>query len=252
MDMMSFSRRMILGLLLVLLWAPCPAGAAESLRVAVASDFMQPFREIAGAFQAETGTAVEATYASSGMLYDRILGEASFDLFLSADEDRPTFLFQVEMAERPFVYAKGRVVLWSSRKDFCLAGSWKEALGEAGVKRISLANPATATYGFAAMAVLETASLQKTLKSRLVFAQDINQAFRYASTGVADACFCAMSCLATEEGRAGCHYELGEASEVIQSACVLRRTKKRELSRRFAGFLLSPQAAAIKSRYGYR
>lgn len=250
--MKGFIRPMIVGLWLLILGVPCPAGAAESLRVAVASNFIQPFKVMAGAFQASTGIEVEATYASSGVLYSQILGGAAYDLFLSADEDRPTFLFQAEMAEKPFVYARGRVILWSSRKDFCLAGDWKKALGEAGVKRIALANPATAPYGLAAMSVLEKAALQKALASRLVFAQDIIQAFQYASTGAVDACFCDMTCLVTEEGRAGCHYELGEASEVIQSACVLRRTKKRELSHLFAEFLLSRQAAAIKSGYGYR
>jgi len=250
--MKGFVRRMLLGLWLVLLWTPCPADAAEPLRIAVASNFMQPFKEMAAAFQAESGVPVEATYASTGTLYNQILGGAPYDLFLSADEDRPTFLFQAEISDKPFVYARGRIVLWSSRKDFCLASDWKKALGEAGVKRIALANPATAPYGLAAMSVLEKAALQKALASRLVFAQDIIQAFQYASTGAVDACFCAMTCLVTEEGRAGCHYELGEASEVIQSACVLRRTKKRELSHLFAEFLLSRQAAAIKSGYGYR
>jgi molybdate transport system substrate-binding protein len=250
--MKCFVRRMALGLWLAFLWAPGPAGAAESLRVAVASNFIQPFKEMVAAFQSLTGIAVEATYASSGQLYNQVLGGAPYDLFLSADEDRPTFLFQAEMAEKPFVYARGRVILWSSRKDFCLSSNWKKALGEGGVKRIAVANPATAPYGVAAIAALEKTALREALKSRLVFAQDVVQAFQYASTGAADACFCAMSCLATEEGQAGCFYELGEASEVVQSACVLRRTKKREFSHRFAAFLLSPQAAAIKKAYGYR
>ncbi len=250
--MKGFVRLVLLGLLLALTGMPCPAGAADSLQAAVASNFIQPFREMAAAFRAQTGIAVEATYASSGTLYNQILGGAPYDLFLSADEDRPTFLFQAEVSEKPFVYARGRIILWSSRKDFCRADDWKTALRGGSVKRVALANPATAPYGLAAMAALEKTGLQNAMKSRLVFSQDITQAFQYAATGAVDACFCSASCLATEEGRAGCHYELGENAEVIQAACVLKRTKKQDLARRLAAFLLAPQAASIKSRYGYR
>ncbi len=250
--MKGFVRLLLLGLLFALPGMPCPAGAAESLRAAVASNFIQPFREMAAAFQAQTGIAVEATYASSGTLYNQILAGAPYDLFLSADEDCPTFLFQAEVSEKPFVYARGRVILWSSRKDFCRADNWQTALREGSAKRVSLANPATAPYGLAAIAVLEKAGLQNALKSRLIFSQDIAQAFQHASTGAVDACLCAASCLAAAEGRAGCHYELGEAAEVSQGACVLKRTKKPELARRIAAFLLTPQAVEIKSRYGYR
>ncbi len=250
--MTGFVRLALFGLCLVFLSAPCHAGAAESLRAAVASNFMQPFRELAAAFQAETGIAVEATYASTGTLYNQILGGAPFDLFLSADEDRPAFLFQAEVAEKPFVYATGRIVLWSSRKDFCRAGSWREALGDASVKRIALASPATAPYGLAAMAELEKAGLRRAMMSRLVFAQDVSQAFHYASTGAVDACFCAASCLVTQEGRDGCHYDLGEASEIVQAGCILKRTKEGGAARRLAAFLQSGQASAIRNRFGYR
>ena len=231
---------------------PRPAIAAESILVAVASNFMQPFKELASAFDAQTGITVEVTYASSGVLYNQIIEGASYDLFLSADEDRPTFLFQAEVAEKPFIYARGRVILWSSRKDFCRADDWKQALSGGDVKRIAMASPATSPYGVAAIAVLEQSSLRKALQNHMVYAQDVAQAFQYASMGAADVCFCAVSCLATVQGRSGCFYEMDKAADVIQSACVLRRSKKREFAQRFAVFLLSPEADEIKKRYGYR
>jgi molybdate transport system substrate-binding protein len=225
--------------------------AQERLNAAVAANFIQAFTEISQAFERKTGVRVEATFSSSGNLYGQIVNGAPYDLYLSADEERPARLNKEGAGERPFVYARGRCVLWSARKDFCRAGDWRTALRDEDVKRVAVANPETAPYGTAARAALVKAGLWEALKQKWVFAQTIAQAFQYASTSATAAGFCAYSSVMSDEGKKGCFYRIEEAPAIVQSACILKRTPHRASAEAFAAFLISPEAGAIKDRYGY-
>jgi molybdate transport system substrate-binding protein len=247
--------RGVVGLSIVLaalVWWPSPIAAAEGLRIAVAANFLQATKELTADFEKQTGIKVEATFASSGSLYAQIANGAPYDLFLSADEERPARLHKEGAADQPFVYARGRVVLWSAKKDFCQAGQWQQALADPGVRKIAIANPETAPYGTAAREALRKTGLWDTGSEKRVIAQDIAQAFQYASTEAVDGAFCAFSSVVSEQGKKGCYYEIPEAPEIIQSACVLKQTKDRTASESFAAFLISAPAAAVKAKYGYR
>lgn len=242
----------VLIVLAILVFCPLPAAAQEKLSAAVAANYIAAFKEITAAYEKKTGVAVEATFASSGTLYAQITNGAPYDIFLSADEDRPARLHKAGTADTPFIYAKGRCVLWSARKDFCRAKDWRAALTGEEVKRIAVANPETAPYGTAARQALQKAGLWEPLEKKRVIAQDIAQAFQYASTEAVNAGFCALSSAMSAQGAKGCFYEVEEAPPVVQSACVLKRTNRRPSAERFAAFLLSPDVEAIKVRFGYR
>lgn len=238
---------------LCLLFAPAfQASAAEKILVAVAANFIEPFKEIAGRFHAGSGIEVEPTFSSTGKLYAQITQGAPYDAFLSADEKRPRELFGKGLAGKPFVYATGEVVLWTSRKDLCGAAGWKEVLARGDVKRVSIANVETAPYGTAAMDALKKAGLWEGIQPRLVFPQDVAQSFQYAFTGSVDAGFCALSAALSSQGATGCRFAVEGAPDIVQEACVLSGSKHSQAAEKFAAFLLSPEAAGIKKKYGYR
>lgn len=244
-------RRYFLHILLLLLILPSFAHAEEKIRVAVAANYIQAMKELAAEYETKTGIKVEPTFTSSGNLYSQILHGAPYDIFLSADEDRPSRLYQEGLAEKPFIYATGKVVLWSAKKDFCKTGDWREALRRESVKKIALANPDTAPYGTAARKALKDTQLREAVQVKLVTAQDIAQTFQYAATEAVDAGFCALSSAMTNEGRKGCFFPMAEAPPVVQAACVLKG-KNRQAVLAFAQFLISPEAYQIKKKYGYR
>ncbi len=250
--MKESNRKRFTLMLLFLISVAMPVFSEEVLRAGVAANYIKAFNEISAEFKAETGIKVEATFTSSGNLYNQVVNGAPYDLLLSADEERPALLFKNGITDKPFVYAKGEVVLWSSEKNFCRAKDWKDKVKTADVKKIAIANPDTAPYGKAAMGALQKAGLQNTLKSKIVNSQDIAQAFQYASTGAVDAGFCALSSAKTEEGKKGCFYSIKEAQPVVQSACIIKNTKNRKAAEKFAAFLNSKKAAAIKEKYGYK
>ena len=244
--------RIIIAFILIILMSSFSAFAEEKISVAVAANFISAFKELAADFEAKTKIKVEGTFSSTGNLYSQITNGAPYDLFLSADEEKPARLYKDSVADTPFIYAKGQAVLWSANKDFYKAATWQDALKKEQVKKIAIANPQTAPYGAAAKKALEKAGMWDALQNKLVNGQDIAQSFQYASTSAVDAGFCAMSAMVSAEGKKGCFFVVSEAPEIIQSACVLKRTTNRAAVEKFVEFLNSPTAKEIKVKYGYR
>ncbi len=241
---------MVLAFLLMLM--PQCVYAEQKIGTAVVAGFIQPFEEIAAVFEQKTGIKIEASFASAGRIYAQILHGAPYDIFLSADVERPDLLHGKALCKKPFIYATGQVVLWSSKKDFCRAESWRDALRQNGIKKLAIANPKVAVYGASAQKALQDASLWKDVEPKLVTTQDLAQVFQYATIDAVDAGFCNLGQAYSEKGRKGCYYKMTEAPAVFHSACVLTSTKNRELTERFAAFLVSPAAEKIKRKYGYK
>ena len=237
---------LVLALLLAL---PFSAQAAD-LMIAQAANFMPAMKEIIPAFEKTSGLKVQATYTSTGKLYGQIVNGAPFDVFLAADERRPAKLFKDGLAETPFVYAKGNVVLWSLDKK-ALGNSWQEAIKSKKLHKIAIANTETAPYGTVAMIALQKEKLWKEIQPELVFAQNIAQTFQFASTGAADAGFCAYSSMFTPTGKKGGFHILEQAPPVIQAACVLKSSEHKTAALKFVEFLSSPEVNSIKKKYGY-
>ncbi len=250
--MKKLSSKKIIALIISVLLFSLPVFTKEKITVGVAANYIKTFQELAASFEAKTGIKVEGTFTSSGTLYTQISNGAPYDLFLSADEERPARLFKDGLAEKPFTYAEGQVILWSAKKDFCKNKDWSLALKNESIKKIAIANPETAPYGMAAMKALQKAGLYDSLKPKLVNSQDIAQAFQYASTEAVDAGFCAFSAYFSEKGKAGCYYKIKEAPSILQSACVLKSSKNAENAQKFAAFLVSKEAVKIKEKYGYK
>jgi molybdate transport system substrate-binding protein len=229
-----------------------PASAQDKLHVAVAANFISPFKELAQSFEKKTGIKIEATYASTGQLYTQIVNGAPYDLFLSADREKPDLLHKEGKAEAPFIYATGQVILWTMGKDYCQAKNWREIAAAPGLKKASVANPKTAPYGAAAMEALKKAGMLENVQGKLVYAQNIAQAFQYAATGSVDAGFCALSAALSEAGRKGCYMPIDEAPPIVQGACLLKRTAQRSAAGKLAAFLTSPDADTVKKKYGYK
>lgn len=238
---------------LALMLSVCPAAvAADKLSVAVAASFKRPFEEIVRQFEARYPVRIESSFASTGTLYHQIVNGALYDVFLAADGRRPQLLHDGGLAEPPVIYARGRVVLWTARKDLCRAGNWKSAVRDAGVGKIAIAANATAPYGESAEKALRKAGLWGDVKPRLVFAQDVGQAFQYAYSGAATMGFCALSDAVSRIGKEGCYLEVTGAPPVIHSGCVLKKSKLGKTARLFIDFMRSPGAEKIKKEYGFR
>src|SRR5207247_1743245 len=134
----------------------CGAASAQPLTVAAASDLQSALPAIVSRFENDTGQRVRLTFGSSGNFFSQIQNGAPFDVFLSADIDYPRRLEASGEAERGslYLYATGRIVLWTRNDSGIDVGRGLPVLADARVHRIAIANPEHAPYGRAAVAAL--------------------------------------------------------------------------------------------------
>ena len=228
-----------------------PVPAADTITVAVASNFSRPAAELAARFEGETGVIVRISNGSTGKLYAQILNAAPFDVFLAADTERPKLLGESghAVAESRFTYANGALVLWSRDAKDCLA-----ALADEGSGRVALANPKTAPYGKAAVEFLEAEGGWESVSARAVYGENVNQTLQFVATGNAVVGFIAKSQVgAPQLPEAACVWEVPVTSYTVieQQAVLLERAADNDNARRFLEYLRSDDARDIMSRHGY-
>lgn len=223
---------------------------AGETHLAVAANFADVTREIARSFEATTGHKVVVSFGSSGQLYAQITQGAPYDVFLSADEERPRKAVEEGLAvpESRFTYAIGRLVLWSREPDRVTG---PETLKQGGFQRLAIANPATAPYGSAAIEVLIRLGIRDQVQPRLVQGNSIAQTFQFVETGNAELGFVAASQLVGRESGSGWNVPQDLHAPIRQDAVLLKRGATNEAARAFMTYLGGPEARRIIARFGY-
>ncbi len=244
---------LLLFCLIFVIFADTRAWAAdERLTVGVAANFAPALEKIVPLFTRQTGISVQVAVSSSGRLYAQIRNRAPFDLFFSADKQRPELLYQDGYCEEPVAYVRGSVVLWSRNATLCRqVDRWQDAFGGMQPKKIGMANPELAPYGAAARAALVDEKLLTAVQGRLIFGTNVAQSFQYAATGATGGSFVALSLARTPTGEQGCTLPMPEAEPIIQNACVTAGSKRKHAARKFLNFLQSMQIQKILAASGY-
>jgi len=230
---------------------------ADEVLVAVASNFIQPMTVLAERFEKETGHEVKLAFGSSGKLFAQITHGAPFDVFLSADKDKVTRLLEKDLAVKgsEFVYANGRLVLWSAKPDSTdSVVAWRERLKQSDFKHLAIANPKLAPYGAAAQSVLDSLELDETLKPTLVTGENIAQTFQFVQTGNAELGFVAYSQIKSlEQNEQGSFWLIPtDCSPVIeQYAVVLKAASDKPAAQALTVFLQRDSEKALIRSFGY-
>ncbi len=231
---------------------------ADTVHVATASNFSQPLRLLAQAFEKKTKYRVRISNASTGKLYAQIKHGAPYHLFLSADQRRPEKLEQEGLAipGSRFTYAVGQLVLWAPQQPFQeqpLQDEAKALISQPDLRRFSIANPKTAPYGAAARQTLKAMGLWKPLQGRLVRGENIAQTFQFIASRAAEMGLVAYSQLSEEAKSTGYHWVVPQAlyDPVRQDAVLLKRGAENPAAKAFHTFLQSGSARALIHTLGY-
>jgi len=231
--------------------------SAQEITVAAAADMSAALPELVAAYTKKTGQTVKLSFGASGNLTNQIRNGAPFDIFFSADEQYPQQLISEGLASKDtlYRYAVGRLVLWvpaDSPLDLSKLGI--QALLDPSVKKISIANPATAPYGRAAAAALRHFGIYDRVSGRLVLGESVSQAAQFVESGNAQAGLIALShALAPTMKGKGRYWTvpLDAYPTLNQAAVVLSKSKQQDAARRFLEFLRSPEATSLLTGYGF-
>jgi molybdate transport system substrate-binding protein len=100
-------------MVMLLICVPLNRVLAAEVHAAVAANFTSTMATLIPLFEASTGHRVITSYGSSGTFYAQIKNGAPFEVFLSADVERPRRLVEEGNAipESRFTYAMGKLVL---------------------------------------------------------------------------------------------------------------------------------------------
>lgn len=240
--------RTILTTLLMFIALPAQAGEVS---VAVAANFTEPAKAIATAFEKKTGHAVVMSFGPSGAFYAQIQQGAPFEVFLSADAERPTRLESegFGVLKTRFVYAYGALVLWSATPS--LVDTKGEVLKTGRFDHIAIADPASAPYGTAAVEVMKKLGVHDALASKIVKGASIAQAYTFVDTGAAELGFVALSQVKARPGGSRWVVPKSLYSPIDQQAILLKPGANDPAAKAYLAFLKTPQARAITTAYGY-
>ena len=226
---------------------------AEQVLVAVAANFVPPFREVAMEFEKATGHNVQVASGSSGNFYTQIKNGAPFDVFFSADNERPKLLEDEGLGVKGsrFTYAIGRLVLWSPDPDLVKG---EDTLRSEKFKHLAMANPKTAPYGVAAMQTMQKLGMWESVQPRLVLGESLGQTMAFIESGNAELGFLALSQVMDPKikgkgGRWDVPVNLHEP--IQQDVVLLAKGKDNPAAKALMEFIGSPQGKAIIERYGY-
>ncbi|MDD5058796.1 MAG: molybdate ABC transporter substrate-binding protein [Sideroxydans sp.] len=243
-----------LSLLGVLLAAVAQVANAGEVNAAVAANFTAPMQQIAELFQKDTGNTVKLSFGSSGKFTAQIKQGAPFDVFLAADEKNPKLLGEEGLAVEStrFVYALGKLVLWSAQPGF--VDDKGAVLRKGNYNKLAYADPKLAPYGLAAKETLDEMGLWNVVQSKLVTGESIAQTYQFASSGNAEMAFVALSQI-TKDGK------VSEGSwwlvpahmynPIKQNAVMLTAAKDQAAAKAFLQYLKGDKAAAIIRSFGY-
>jgi molybdate transport system substrate-binding protein len=227
-----------------------PPALAAQTNVAVAANFTDAANEIAQAFKEKTGHEAILSFGSSGQFFTQITQDAPFEVFLSADVERPAKAIAEGFAVpgTQFTYAIGKLVLWS--KDPALVRG-EGTLKSGDFARIAIANPTAAPYGAAAVQAMQTLGVYDQLEPKIVQGNNISQTFQFVETGNAELGFVALSQVANDT--AGSRWEVTDSlyDPIKQDAVLLKKGADSEAAKAFLEFLRGPEAAPIIARFGY-
>lgn len=226
---------------------------AEQMLVAVAANFIPPFREIALEFEKSTGHQLQVSGGSSGNFYTQIKNGAPFDVFFSADNERPKKLEDegLGVKDSRFTYAIGRLVLWSPNADMVKG---EETLRSKNFKRLAIANPKTAPYGVAAMQTMQKLGLWESLQPHIVMGESIGQTIGFIESGNAHLGFVALSQIMDPKIKGkGSRWDVPTHlhEPIQQDVILLTKGKDNPAAKSLLDFMGGPQAKAIIERYGY-
>ncbi len=230
---------------------------AETLLVAVASNFKPTAQLLAQEFKQSSAIDLKLSSASTGVLYAQIRQGAPFDVFLAADTEHVQALHdaQLDQPGTRLSYAVGELVLLVDKK-YVVANDLQRTLKNLrqAQRRIAIANPSSAPYGRAAREAMQKLGLWREQDSHLIRANNIAQSLQYVAARTVSAAFTARSLLRyakLSDQLAVMAVPQSLHTAIIQQAIVLHNAPHGKQATRFVEFLASDTARQLIKNSGY-
>jgi molybdate transport system substrate-binding protein len=234
-----------------------PAAAltpGSEITVSAAISLKDALDEISQLYRAKAPDAtIHFNLGGSGTLQQQIEQGAPVDIFISASPD------QMDALE-----SKG-LLLAASRKDMVrnsvvlIVPKGKQGiasfqdLAAPEVKFIAVGEPKTVPAGKYAEEILTHFGLYEKLKPKFVLGKDVRQVLTYIATGNADAGIVyATDALTSKDVTVVATAPKDSHSPAIYPLAIIKNSKNVQDAKKFADFLVGPQATEVFKKYGFQ
>ena len=231
------------------------AAQEKTIRVAAAADLQPIMAALAYGFEKKTGVKVSVSLGSSATLAEQIVNGAPFDVFLAADFTFPEKIVAAGLATTaPVQYAKGTLVLYA-RKDSIAQPLHLEALTDARVTKVAVADQFHAPYGRAAYAALDKLQMMAAVKPKLVTAENVAQTAQFVVSGNAQVGLISRTLAESKALKeVGTYVLVPEVAypEVLQYSVVMKNAKARADAEAFLQYVTSSEVQGHLAEFGLR
>ena len=232
--------------------ASCVRMQNQPLKIACAANMELAMDSLISVFELVHEQPCELVVNASGILTTQIDQGASFEVFLSANEIYPNYLFKKGRVGQPRVFAKGRLIFAGN-----LDGKNEELailLRQSNIRSVALADPRSGPYGEAAMEVIRNLNLKNRVVVNWVQGEGIGQVNQFLKSGAVDGIFTAPAFMISE----GQHFDSAHIdhrlySPILQTVSLVKNQEQNHSDQalRFRNFLFSDQSRSILAYFGY-
>ncbi len=222
------------------------------MTVAAAANLTNVLQAMAPEFEAETGIHPVFSFASTAQLARQIENSAPFDVFAAADTEHVAQLEQKRLlvTGSRAIYAVGVLALWIPPGTKARIDQIAD-LTRSDVKFIAVAKPELAPYGEATVEALQHLGIWDKVKSKVVYAENINMAKEFGTSNNADAVFTAYSLVLKARGKV-IRVDQTLYRPISQELGILARSKNQKEAQVFVDFLLRGKGRDVLAESGYQ
>lgn len=239
---------LLIGLLVVLTVVASPAA---TIHVFAAASLTDSLKEIATAYEKESGDKLVFNFGASSILARQIEEGAPADIFFSADELKMDALEKKKLlvaGTRRKLLGNALVIVVAS--DSRLSISSAEDLRKA--KRFALAEPKTVPAGIYAKEFLVKKGLWTELEPKVVPTDNVRAALAAVESGNVDAGIVYKTDAGiSKKVKVAFEVPANDAPDISYPLAVLKESKSPEAAKRFAQHLASEIAAKTFSSFGF-
>ncbi|TDF41835.1 molybdate ABC transporter substrate-binding protein [Alteromonadaceae bacterium M269] len=229
-------------------------GCAESsserqLRIAVAANFQVPMQALVDEYKkTHPKVDISLSSASSGVLFAQVKRGAPFDLFFSADSERPLQLGKELEMEKVYTYAYGRLVLWSPKFNELRLENLTRVTG-----KIAIAKPELAPYGAATQYLLRQTDIWPQIEPKIVWGNNVAQVEQFLKSGAVDAGFLSLAQVRSSNIDENAIWIVPSKlyNPIEQKVILLEQGDNTEQGQSFVNFVLSDRGQEVISQLGY-
>lgn len=233
--------------------SPLMAQQRTPLTVSAAISLTNAMQEIKTLYQ-RSNPNVNITYnfGASGALQQQIEQGAPVDVFFSAATKQMDALQQKNLLlpETRRNLLNNRLVLITPRNASTLTG-FRNLTGSE-VRRIAIGEPLSVPAGQYAQELLTNLKIFDSLKSKLIYGNNVRQVLTYVETGNVDAGIVYITdAKESKSVRVGATAQENLHSPIVYPVAVLKDSKNTAAAREFVQFLSSTQARTVFEKYGF-